>query len=182
MVINLFKLIIHITLLIYISNYISIPLKIYENNYLEKILLDSNELEEDNLKVILYDEISVGDPKQKIIFIISPKEYHFYMVLDNNKEIKEISYYYDIKKSNTTNLYFGENEVGARANTYFMKEKFYFNFENITNKKSEEIGVNGIDIVVYLKRPQILKDLNLSSNVNTYMVFGLRLCESIDRI
>ena len=182
MIINLFKLIIHITLLIYISNYISIPLKIYENNYLEKILLDSNELEEDNLKVILYDEISVGDPKQKIIFIISPKEYNFYMVLDNNKEIKEISYYYDIKKSNTTNLYFGENEVGARANTYFMKEKFYFNFENITNKKSEEIGVNGIDIVVYLKRPQILKDLNLSSNVNTYMVFGLRLCESIDRI
>ena len=104
------------------------------------------------------------------------------MVLDNEKEIQENSYYYDIKKSNTTNLYFGENEVGGRANTYFMKEKFYFNFGNISKIEKEEIGINGLDIVLYIKRPKIFKELNLSSNVNTYMVFGLRLCETIDRI
>ena len=134
----LVKLIIQNTLIISIFSYISIPLKIYDNKNIDKIL-SLHDLEEEDLNVLLYDEINIGEPKQKVIFIISPKEYNFYMVMDNNKEIKENSFYYDIKKSKTTNIYFGENEVGSIANTHFMKEKFYFTNENINNNKREEI-------------------------------------------
>ena len=156
---KLITLIIQNLLIIRILSYISIPLKIYDNKNIEKILLLSNELEEEDFNVLLYDEIYIGEPKQKIILIISPKEYNFYLVMDNNKEIKENSLYYDIKKSKTTNIYFGENEVGSIANTHFMKEKFYFTNENITNNKKEEIEVNGIDLVLYLKRPKFMRDL-----------------------
>ena len=48
--------------------YIFIPLKIYNNNYFQKILISKN-IEEDDLSLILYKEISLGEPKQNLIFI-----------------------------------------------------------------------------------------------------------------
>ena len=173
--------IINISLINIIFSFISIPLKIYNENNIENIILSSNELKDNDLKVILYNEISIGEPKQKIIFIISPNEYNFYMVLNIDKETKNNSYYYDIRKSNSTNIYFGENEVGAEANVYFMKEKFYFKFENITNNNVKEIGISNIDLVLYLRRPKLYRDYNFS-DFNSYMIFGLKLCESMDRI
>ena len=181
MLVILFKLIILINFLIYEFSYISLPLKIYENKNIDNILL-LNEIKEEYLSVHLYKEIFIGEPKQKLIFILSPDEYNFYMVFNNSQEINENSYYYDYKKSKTNNLYFGENEVGSQANTFFLKEKFYFDNINTTNNQKEEIGVNDIDLVLFFKRPQFFKDLNLSTNVNSYIIFGLRLCEVIDRI
>ena len=179
---KLFKLIIHLFKLTITFCYVSIPLKIYDNKNIDKILLLSNDLDEQYFFVYLYKEIFIGEPKQKIIFILSPDEYNFYMVLDNNNEIKNDSYYYDFKKSKTNNLFLGEMEVGSSANTFFLKEKFYFDKIDSNINKEEEIGINGIDLVLYKKRPKFFNELLLSSNVNSYIIFGLRLCESFDRM
>ena len=176
------KIIIFISLILYTFSFISIPLKIYNNSNFDKIITSSNEIEEDFFYILLYKEIKIGEPKQKIIFFISPSEYNFYMILDNGNELKENSYYYDIKKSNSSNIYFGENEVGSKANTFFIKEKLYFQKVDKINNKKEEIGINDINFILYSKRPKVFKELKLLSNINSYMVFGLRLCESIDRM
>ena len=182
MIVKIFRIFIFISLIFFTFSYISFPLKIYNNTNIEKIFSSPNEIEEDYFFILLYKVMEIGEPRQKIIFFISPNEYNFYMILNNENEIKEDSYYYDIKKSNSSNIYFGENEVGSIANTFFIKEKLYFNNEDIINNKKEEIGIKDIDFVLFSKRPKVYKELNLSSNINSYMVFGLRLCESIDRI
>ena len=182
MLVKLYKIIFYILIIAYTFSYISIPLKIYDNNNIDKILLLSSELQEQYLSVHLYKEIDIGEPKQKLIFILSPDEYNFYMVLNSSKEIKNDTYNYDIQKSKTNNIYLGGMEVGSSANTFFMKEKFYFDNINITKNNIEEIGINGLDLVLYRERPKVFNEINLPSNVNSYIIFGLRLCESIARI
>ena len=164
MIVKIFRIFIFISLIFFTFSYISIPLKIYNNTNIEKIFSSPNEIEEDYFFILLYKVMEIGEPRQKIIFFISPNEYNFYMILNNENEIKEDSYYYDIKKSNSSNIYFGENEVGSIANTFFIKEKLYFNNEDIINNKKEEIGIKDIDFVLFSKRPKVYKELNLSSN------------------
>jgi len=182
MLVKLYKIIFYILIIAYTFSYVSIPLKIIDNKNIDRILLLSNELKDQDISVHLYKEIYIGEPKQKLIFILSPDEYNFYMVLNSSKEINNDTYNYDIQKSKTNNIYLGEMEVGSSANTFFMKEKFYFDNINITKNKIEEISLNGLDLVLYRERPAVFNEIHLPSNVNSYIIFGLRLSESIARI
>ena len=68
-------------------------------------LLSSERVNEDNLTLIFYNDIEIGEPKQKLIFIVSPDEYNFYIVTNKNKNsINNNSYYYDFRLSKTINI------------------------------------------------------------------------------
>lgn len=178
MSINIIKLFIYAAYIFYIDCYISIPLKIYNINYFQKIS-SSTHLEEDDLNLILYKELSLGDPKQNIIFIISPDEYNFYMISEKNNEITNDSYYYDFLKSKTNNIGIDENSI--KSNVVFLSEKFYFDYKNINKNLIKEIGVENINLLFYSKKPRFIKNLHLNSNINSYIIFGLKLCPSFDR-
>ena len=157
--------------------YILIPLKIYNNNFIQKFLSLTN-IEENDLSFILYSKISIGEPRQNAIFIISPDEYNFYMISNRNNNTDNS--YYDFRISKSNNIYLDENN--NNKNIFFMSEKFFF--EEICENEiySKEIGVENINLVLYLQKPKILRNYNLTSNINSYIIFGLKLTEGFDRV
>jgi len=178
MSIKFFKLFIFYFYIFSIDCYVVIPLKIYDNKFIQKIISSEN-LDENALSLILYDQISLGDPQQNIIFIISPDEYNFYMITNRNNNKTNYSYY-DFRISKTNNIDFGDNNMNT--NVVFMSEKFYFenNYDNQNFPK--EIGIENINLVLYLQKPNFIRNYNLSSNINSYIIFGLKLTESFDRV
>ena len=70
MSIKIFKLIIFYFLIFIIDCYVLIPLKIYDNKLITKIISSEN-IDENDLSLILYDDqISLGEPHQNIFFIL----------------------------------------------------------------------------------------------------------------
>ena len=98
-------------------------------------------IEEDDLSFILYSKISIGEPRQNAIFIISPDEYNFYMISNRNNNTDNS--YYDFRISKSNNIYLDENN--NNKNIFFMSEKFFF--EEICENEiySKEIGVENIN-------------------------------------
>ena len=179
MSIKIFKLIIFYFLIFIIDCYVLIPLKIYDNKFITKIISSEN-IDENDLSLILYDDqISLGEPHQNIFFIIAPDEYNFYMITNINNNITNYSYY-DFRKSKTNNIDFEENNMNT--NVVFMSEKFYFQNNCDNQNFIKEIGVENINLVLYLQRPKFIRNYNLSTNINSYIIFGLKLPESFDRV
>ena len=162
----------------YISCYIQIPLKIYNNESI-LTLLSSENISEKDLSLILYNEIYIGEPKQNVIFIVSPDEYHFYMVTNKNNNSDNNSKYYDFRISKTNNINFDEGNM--KSNVLYMSEKFHFKNKKINPSYIEEIGVDNINLVLYLKNPKFNKLADFCSNINnSYIIFGLKLTDSFD--
>ena len=162
----------------YISCYVQIPLKIYNT---EKIanLLSSEIINEKNLSLIFYNEIYIGEPKQKLIFILSPDEYNFYLVTNKNKNNNN-SYYYDFRISKTNNINFDEGNM--QSNILYMSEKFHFINKNINSYDNKEIGVENINLVLYLEKPYFNIFSDFCSNINSYIIFGLKLTDGFDKM
>ena len=170
---NIFKIYIYYFYIFYIDCYILIPLNIYNNNYIEKIL-SSEIINENDLSFVLYNKISLGEPKQDIIFTISPEEYNFYMVTNRNSIITNDSFYdYRISKTKNINI----DEKNMDLNAVFISEKFYLENKSINQNYIQEIGVDNINLVLYFQKPNFLRNYDLSSNVNSYIIFGLKLPE-----
>ena len=144
MSIKIFKLIIFYFLIFIIDCYVLIPLKIYDNKFITKIISSEN-IDENDLSLILYDQISLGEPHQNIFFIIAPDEYNFYMVTNRNNNITNYSYY-DFRKSKTNNIDFEENNMNT--NVVFMSEKFYFQNNCDNQNFIKEIGVKNINLIL----------------------------------
>ena len=177
---NIIKLFIYNFCIFYISCYVLIPLKIKGN---EKILnlLSSERVNEDNLTLIFYNDIEIGEPKQKLIFIVSPDEYNFYIVTNKNKNsINNNSYYYDFRLSKTININFDEHNMNS--NIFYMSEKFHFKNRVINQSYIDEIGVENINLVLYLEKPYFNRFSDFCSNINSYIIFGLKLPDGFDKM
>ena len=139
---NIIKLFIYNFCIFYISCYVLIPLKLKGNENILN-LLSSERVNEDNLTLIFYNDIEIGEPKQKLIFIVSPDEYNFYIVTNKNKNsINNNSYYYDFRLSKTIN----------------------------------------INLVLYLEKPYFNRFSDFCSNINSYIIFGLKLPDGFDKM
>ena len=179
MSINILKLNIYCFLLFQIDCYVLIPLKILGDKSIQNILSFENR-NEDDLSLILYNQISIGEPKQNAIIIISPDEYNFYMVTNQkNKNITDNTYY-DFRMSKTNNINFDESK--HNSNFVFMSEKIFFQDKDLNKKITQEIGVENINLILYLQKPTFTKNYNLSANVNSYIIVGLKLTEGFDKI
>ena len=180
MSINIFKLYIYNFCIIYICCYISLPLNINDKDCFKKISSLEN-LEEDDLSLILYNKIALGEPKQNVIFIISPEEYNFYMVTSrNNNNIKDTTFYYDFRISKTNNINIDENN--PNTNVCFMSEKFFFDNKDVNRENIKEIAAENINLVLYFQKPVFLRYPNFCSNFNSYIIFGLKLSEGFDKM
>ena len=162
----------------YISCYVQIPLKIYNSENITN-LLSSEIINEKNLSLIFYNEIYIGEPKQKLIFILSPDEYNFYLVTNKNKNNNN-SYYYDFRISKTNNINFDEGKM--QSNILYMSEKFHFINKNINSYDNKEIGVENINLVLYLEKPYFNIFSDFCSNINSYIIFGLKLTDGFDKM
>ena len=161
-----------------ISCYVQIPLKIYNNENLTN-LFSSEIINENNLSLIYYNEIYIGEPKQKLIFILSPDEYNFYLVTKKIKNNNN-SYYYDFRISKTNNINFDEKSM--KSNILYMSEKFYFRDKKINSSDAKEIGVENINLILYLEKKNYNIFSDFCSNINSYIIFGLKLPNGIDQM
>ena len=177
---NIIKLFIYNFCIFYISCYVLIPLKIKGNENILN-LLSSERVNEDNLTLIFYNDIEIGEPKQKLIFIVSPDEYNFYIVTNKNKNsINNNSYYYDFRLSKTININFDEHNMNS--NVFYMSEKFHFKNRVINQSYIDEIGVENINLVLYLEKPYFNRFSDFCSNINSYIIFGLKLPDGFDKM
>ena len=178
MSINIIKLFINYFFLFSIECYVLIPLKIYNDKFIYEIL-SSNNINEDNLCLILYNKLFLGEPKQNIIFIISPEEYNFYMVTNKNNNNSNYSYY-DFRLSKTNYIEIDENNINR--NFYYMSEKFYFEEYFGNDNFIKEKAVEKINLALFFQPPKFLKNYNLSININSYIIFGLKLTEAFSKV
>ena len=178
MSINIIKLFINYFFLFSIECYVLIPLKIYNDKFINEIL-SSNNINEDNLCLILYNKLFLGEPKQNIIFIISPEEYNFYMVTNKNNNNSNYSYY-DFRLSKTNYIEIDENNINR--NFYYMSEKFYFEEYFGNDNFIKEKAVEKINLALFFQPPKFLKNYNLSININSYIIFGLKLTEAFSKV
>ena len=178
MSINIIKLFINYFFLFSIECYFLIPLKIYNDKFIYEIL-SSNNINEDNLCLILYNKLFLGEPKQNIIFIISPEEYNFYMVTNKNNNNSNYSYY-DFRLSKTNYIEIDENNINR--NFYYMSEKFYFEEYFGNDNFIKEKAVEKINLALFFQPPKFLKNYNLSININSYIIFGLKLTEAFSKV
>ena len=177
MSINILKLYIIYFFIFSIDCYILIPLKIYNNTIIHEIIT-SNNLNEDNLSLILYSQLSLGEPKQNIFFIISPEEYNFCLVTDKNNNGNNSNY--DFRLSKTNYLEIDENNINRKF--LYMSEKFYFMGTLPNENFIKEIGVENINLALFFQYPNFLKNYNLSLNINSYIIFGLKLTEAFSKV
>ena len=160
-------------LLQYTLTYISIPLKKYNNNETKNILTNST-IEDDWLYQILYNPISIGNPKQNVLLIISSNEYGLYMFMkdkqfkpDNNSQ----NYYnYNLRSSSTNRIEIPETTVEY----CYISDNFFFDSDN------GEKETKNINFIYYLKEKNILDIFN--SSVNTIIKAGLKLPESYETL
>ena len=101
------------------------------------------------------------------------------MVTNRNSIITNDSFYdYRISKTKNINI----DEKNMDLNAVFISEKFYLENKSINQNYIQEIGVDNINLVLYFQKPNFLRNYDLSSNVNSYIIFGLKLPEGFDRI
>ena len=175
MSLSILNLIIYHFCIFFIDCYVLIPLKIDDNEKFPKILSSGN-LDENNLSLILFTNIYLGEPKQNVTFIISPDEYNFYMVTNKNNTIDNNSNFYDFRKSKTNNLDIDEKNINT--NLVFMSERFYF--QNNNQGYIDEKAVDNINLVLYFQKPRFLRFSSFCSDINSYIIFGLKLSEGFD--
>ena len=170
------KLYIYCFIIYTIDCYIIVPLKIYNNKYIQNIW-SYEKIEENDLSLILYNTIYIGEPKQNAIFILSSNEYNFYMVINNNSSNNS---YYDFRLSKTNNINIDDMKAGQ--NLIFMSEKFFFENRYLNSNICNETGIENINFILYLKKPKFIKNYNFTSDINSYIIFGLKLTEGFDKV
>jgi len=101
------------------------------------------------------------------------------LVTNKNKNNNN-SYYYDFRISKTNNINFDEGNM--QSNILYMSEKFHFINKNINSYDNKEIGVENINLVLYLEKPYFNIFSDFCSNINSYIIFGLKLTDGFDKM
>ena len=157
----------------YALTFISLPLKVYDNNETLDIITNST-IEENSFYKILYNPVYIGNPKQKILLVISTQEYGFYMFMKNKQfkpENDSLDYYnYDLENSSTKKIQI----LNTTTKYFYISDNFFFDSEN------GEEEVKDINIFCFTEQKNILDIFN--SNVNTIIKAGLKLPASFDRV